>query len=181
MNRGGAERGRHKIWNRLQAPSCQHRARRRARTHGPRNRDLAEVGRLTDCATQAPQTLKSPYLPTKFYLCALPQASLCCQLILFPLPQCQFHKAIWKAEDTKGKAKSTHKILTAFAIHGANTRFMQMRVSLDGSRVPWFSPTSVPPSHSCRDEFFYCEDKEHMESERFGGTICENLHRHSEL
>ena len=30
------------------------RARRGARTHGPRDRDLAEVGRLTDCATQAP-------------------------------------------------------------------------------------------------------------------------------
>ena len=28
-----------------------------ARTHRPRDRDLAEVGRLTDCATQAPQHL----------------------------------------------------------------------------------------------------------------------------
>ena len=33
----------------------QPRARRGARTHGPRDRDLAEVGRLTDCATQAPR------------------------------------------------------------------------------------------------------------------------------
>ena len=33
------------------------RARRGARTHRPRDRDLAEVGRLTDCATQAPQRL----------------------------------------------------------------------------------------------------------------------------
>ena len=41
--------------NRLQALSHQPRARRGARTHGPRDRDLAEVGRLTDCATQAPQ------------------------------------------------------------------------------------------------------------------------------
>ena len=40
--------------NRLQALSHQPRARRGARTHGPRDRDLAEVGRLTDCATQAP-------------------------------------------------------------------------------------------------------------------------------
>uniref|UniRef100_A0ABI7YRJ0 Lipocalin/cytosolic fatty-acid binding domain-containing protein n=1 Tax=Felis catus TaxID=9685 RepID=A0ABI7YRJ0_FELCA len=48
------ERGRHRIGNRLQAPSHQPRARRGARTHGPRDRDLAEVGRLTDCATQAP-------------------------------------------------------------------------------------------------------------------------------
>ena len=50
----GRERGRHRIGNRLQAPSHQHRAQRGARTHGPRDRDLAEVGRLTDCATQAP-------------------------------------------------------------------------------------------------------------------------------
>ena len=50
----GRERGRHRIGNRLQALSHQPRARRRARTHGPRDRDLAEVGRLTDCATQAP-------------------------------------------------------------------------------------------------------------------------------
>ena len=50
----GRERGRHRIGNRLQALSHQPRARRRARTHGPGDRDLAEVGRLTDCATQAP-------------------------------------------------------------------------------------------------------------------------------
>ena len=47
-------RGRHRIGNRLQALSHQPRAQRGARTHGPRDRDLAEVGRLTDCATQAP-------------------------------------------------------------------------------------------------------------------------------
>ena len=41
MNGGGSERGRHRIWNRLQALSCQHRARRRARTHGPRDHDLS--------------------------------------------------------------------------------------------------------------------------------------------
>ena len=53
----GRERGRHRIGNRLQAPSQQPRARRGARTRGPRDRDLAEVGRLTDCATQAPLPL----------------------------------------------------------------------------------------------------------------------------
>ena len=53
----GRERGRHRIGNRLQALSHQPRARRGARTHGPRDRDLAEVGRLTDCVTQAPQCL----------------------------------------------------------------------------------------------------------------------------
>ena len=53
----GRERGRHRIGNRFQALSHQPRARRGARTHGPRDRDLAEVGRLTDCATQAPHIL----------------------------------------------------------------------------------------------------------------------------
>ena len=52
----GRERGRHRIGNRLQALSHQPRARRGARTHGRRDRDLAGVGRLTDCATQAPLT-----------------------------------------------------------------------------------------------------------------------------
>ena len=51
----GRERGRHRIGNRLQALSHQPRPRRGARTHGLRDRDLAEVGRLTDCATQAPR------------------------------------------------------------------------------------------------------------------------------
>ena len=61
----GRERGRHRIGNRLQAPSHQPRARRGARTHGPRDRDLAEVGRLTDCATQAPlyQIFKEHLIP----------------------------------------------------------------------------------------------------------------------
>ena len=35
------EKGRHRIWNRLQALSCQHRARCRARTHGPWDHDLS--------------------------------------------------------------------------------------------------------------------------------------------
>ena len=51
---GQRERGRHRIGNRLQALNHQPRARRGARTHRPRDRDLAEVGRSTDCATQAP-------------------------------------------------------------------------------------------------------------------------------
>ena len=41
MSGGGSERGRHRIWNRLQALSCQHRARLGAWTHGPRDRDLS--------------------------------------------------------------------------------------------------------------------------------------------
>ena len=41
MNGGGSERGRHRIWNRLQALSCQHRAWCGARTHGPQDHDLS--------------------------------------------------------------------------------------------------------------------------------------------
>ena len=41
MNGGGSERGRHRIRNRLQAPSCQHRARHAAWTHGPWDHDLS--------------------------------------------------------------------------------------------------------------------------------------------
>ena len=50
----GRERGRHRIGNRLQALSHKPRARHGARIHRPQDHDLAEVGRLTDCATQAP-------------------------------------------------------------------------------------------------------------------------------
>ena len=62
----GRERGSHRIGNRLQAPNHQPRARRGARTHGPRDCDLAEVGRLTDCATQAPHTC--PFLCWNMFL-----------------------------------------------------------------------------------------------------------------
>ena len=37
----GRERRSHRIWSRLQAPSCQHRARCGARTHEPWDRDLS--------------------------------------------------------------------------------------------------------------------------------------------
>ena len=50
VSRGGAERGRPRIRSRLQALSCQPRARHRARTHEPWDHD----GRSTDWATQAP-------------------------------------------------------------------------------------------------------------------------------
>ena len=58
MNGGRAERER-ETQNQKQAPGSEPSAQSltRARTHGPRDLDLAEVGRLTDCATQAPQGL----------------------------------------------------------------------------------------------------------------------------
>ena len=60
MNGGGAEReGDTESEIRLQALSHQPRARRGARTPRPRDRDLAEVRRSTDCATQAPLILKT--------------------------------------------------------------------------------------------------------------------------
>ena len=51
---GRAERGRHRIGSRLQAPRCQHRARHGARTHELRDHDLSRSRRLSDCAIQAP-------------------------------------------------------------------------------------------------------------------------------
>ena len=59
MNGGGAERE----GDTVQALSHQPRARPGARTHGPRDRDLAEVGSLTDCATQAPLVIEILMLP----------------------------------------------------------------------------------------------------------------------
>ena len=52
---GGAERerGRHRIWSRLQALSCQQRAQCRARTHRPRDHHLSQ-SRTLNWATQAP-------------------------------------------------------------------------------------------------------------------------------
>ena len=41
MNGGGAEREGDRIQSRLQALSCQHRARRGAQTHRPQDRDLS--------------------------------------------------------------------------------------------------------------------------------------------
>ena len=41
MNGGGSERGRHRIWSRFQALSCQHRARRGAGTHALWDHDLS--------------------------------------------------------------------------------------------------------------------------------------------
>ena len=47
----GRERGRHRIWSRLPARSCQDRAQRGARTHRPWDRDVTEsqtLNRLTE-------------------------------------------------------------------------------------------------------------------------------------
>ena len=43
---GERQKGRHRIWNRLQALSCHHRAQRGARTHGPRY-DLSQSQMLS--------------------------------------------------------------------------------------------------------------------------------------
>ena len=56
---GGRETGRHRMGSRLQAPSCQHRARRRAQTHGPRDRDLSRSRMLN--------RLNHPGAPSKWF------------------------------------------------------------------------------------------------------------------
>ena len=53
----GRARGRHRIWSRLQALSCQHRARHGAQTHTLWDGDLSRsqmLNYLTNWATQAP-------------------------------------------------------------------------------------------------------------------------------
>ena len=54
------ERGKHRIWSRLQALSCQHRARCRARTHGPWDNDLSRSRTLN--------RLSHPGSPVKTFL-----------------------------------------------------------------------------------------------------------------
>ena len=55
LSRGGVERrGRHRIWNRLRAPTCPHRTQCEARTHKLGNHDLRWCRCLTEWATQAP-------------------------------------------------------------------------------------------------------------------------------
>ena len=56
MNGGGSERGRHRIRNRLQTLSCQHRARRGTRTHRPRDHELKSAAQLTE-PPRRPQTM----------------------------------------------------------------------------------------------------------------------------
>ena len=51
----GRKRVRHRIWSRLQTLSYEHRARHRARTHKPWDVTWAEVGRLTNWASQPPR------------------------------------------------------------------------------------------------------------------------------
>ena len=60
MNGGGSERGRHRIWNRLQALSSQHRARRGARTHKLQDHNLSR--RQTLNLVSHPSTLRIFFL-----------------------------------------------------------------------------------------------------------------------
>ena len=56
MNGGGAEREGDTESDQAPGSEPSSQSPTRGATHGPRDRDLAEVGRLTDCATQAPLT-----------------------------------------------------------------------------------------------------------------------------
>ena len=59
----GRQRGRHRIRSRLQAPSCQHRARQGARTHKLRDHDLSQSWLLSPLGYPgAPHFLKIPFL-----------------------------------------------------------------------------------------------------------------------
>ena len=63
------ERGRHRSCSRLQAPSCQCRAQRGARTHGPRDRDLSRSRPLNRLSHPgAPKVGEYPLKPRDFSL-----------------------------------------------------------------------------------------------------------------
>ena len=67
----GRERGRHWIWNRLQALSCQPRARRGAWTHGPGDRDLSwsrTLNRLSHPGAPIEKNLNEHVQLSKFVL-----------------------------------------------------------------------------------------------------------------
>ena len=57
--RRGRERGRHRIWSRLQVLRYKHRVQRRARTHKPQDHDLSQSWTLNWLVTQAPQRVCS--------------------------------------------------------------------------------------------------------------------------
>ena len=64
------ERGRHRIWNRLQTLSCQHRARRGARTHGPWDRDLSRSRPLNRLSHPGSFSHFFSYPLSNLFLCA---------------------------------------------------------------------------------------------------------------
>ena len=72
MSGGGAERGRHRIQSRLQAPRCQHRAQHRAWPHEPWDHDLSwsqPLNQLSHPLTPAKNTIKQPFSPpSPFFL-----------------------------------------------------------------------------------------------------------------
>ena len=63
----GRERGRHRIQSRLQALSGQHRARRGARTRGPRDRDLSQ--------SRTPNRPSHPGAPLRLFRASCPSLS----------------------------------------------------------------------------------------------------------
>ena len=63
------ERGRHRIWNRLQVLSCQHRARHGAPTHKPWDRDLTWSWMLNQLSHPGtPREWESFFFSTFIYL-----------------------------------------------------------------------------------------------------------------
>ena len=66
-SRGGTERGRHRMGSRLQAPSCQPRAQRGARTHGPRDHDPSRSRTLSRLSHPGAPLLTSLCLSSFYY------------------------------------------------------------------------------------------------------------------
>ena len=64
VGEGQRERGRHRIWSRLQALSCQHRARRGARTHRLWDHDPSRSGTLNRLSHPGAPQAESYCFPT---------------------------------------------------------------------------------------------------------------------
>ena len=70
----GRERGRHRIWSRLQALSCQHRARHGARTHEPYDHDLS-WSQMLNRLSHPGATPPPPFFKVSMYILNTPYGS----------------------------------------------------------------------------------------------------------
>ena len=105
----GREKGRHRIQSRLQAPSCQHRARRGARTHGLWDHDLSWSRTLN--------RLSHPGAPTVRFL-----------TVYFMKSQLS-RETPWKFTNSSGETNALAWRTLLFAFYSWRKLLSQLRVS----------------------------------------------------
>ena len=124
MNGGGSESGRHRIWSRLPALSCQHTAWHRARTHGLWDHDLSR--------SQMPNRLSHPGAPSLSF------SNLLLGFKLGPRSLTSSPKG-WRSLGVRGRQRvfegqATQKFTHS---HRINTR---AKNDPDWGSCPWFRP-----------------------------------------